>query len=90
MFQNQLLTENDIIYRPPTIIYKDTKNRSRKYFSDFYIPKLNLIVEIKSSYILKKQTQQNFECKKQACLDQGYKFICILDKDYEEFVKLLK
>ena len=89
VFQHQQLLEEDIVYRPPTITYKDEKHRSRKYFPDFYIPKLNLIVEIKSSYILKKQTQQNFECKKQACLDQGYEFICILDKDYEKWEQLI-
>ena len=43
---------------------------------DFYIPKDNMIVEIKSSYTLDKQ---NMIDKKQAYLDLGYKFKLICD-----------
>jgi DNA invertase Pin-like site-specific DNA recombinase len=90
IFNNKLLNEKDIVYRPPTIRYKDINNINRLYYPDFYIPKLNLIVEIKSLYILNIQTRENFECKKKACMDNGYNFLCILDKNYEELLNILK
>ncbi len=84
VINNNILTENEIVYRPPTIYYFE-KGKKKRYYPDFYIPKLNLIVEIKSSYIMKIQTEINLELKKNACIEQGYDFICILDKNYEYF-----
>jgi hypothetical protein len=54
------------------------------YFSDFYIPSLNLIIEIKSSYWYKIH-QNMTELKKKACIEQGYDYILIVNKKYDDF-----
>lgn len=60
----------------------------RIYHSDFYLPKYNLIVEIKSSYFYELELSKNL-VKKQACLDNGYDFIFVIDKDYSELSKII-
>ena len=52
------------------------KQEYRCAIPDFYIPKDNMIVEIKSSYTLDKQ---NMIDKKKAYLNLGYKFKLICD-----------
>ena len=63
------------------------KTKPKKYFPDFFIPIKNLIVEIKSTYTLK--LDEEFNDKKLSVLDNGFNYICILDKNYEEFNKIL-
>jgi len=60
---------------------------AKKYFPDFYIPAKNMIVEIKSSYTIK--LDKEFEFKKKATMQSGKNYICILDKNYEEFEKII-
>jgi len=62
----------------------DFDNNTKKYYPDFFIPKLNLIVEIKSDYYYNKQIEKNL-AKQKACLEQGYNFIFIINKDYSNF-----
>ena len=54
------------------------------YFPDFYIPKLNLIVEIKSTYTYELELGKNL-AKQTQCIKDGYNFIFIIDKDYTDF-----
>lgn len=60
------------------------KDKIKRYHPDFYIPEHNLIVEIKSSYTYNYNVEMN-ENKKKACLEQGYNFIFIINKNYTEF-----
>lgn len=48
-------------------------NNSHRYYPDIFIPKENLIIEIKSTYTMKKELEKNMK-KKQACLDAGFDF----------------
>lgn len=68
--------------------YKSIKytfqEKERVYFPDFYQETLNLIIEIKSHYTYEKELEKNL-AKQKACIEQGYKFIFIIDKNYEEF-----
>lgn len=75
------------IEKPKSIryIYND---RTKIYFPDFYIPKYNLIVEIKSKYTYNLHKEIN-ECKRKTVLENGYNFILIIDKDYTEFLKYM-
>lgn len=59
-------------------------NKNKWYHPDFYIEKLNLIVEIKSDYTYKKELDKNL-AKQKACLELGYDFIFIINKKYNEF-----
>lgn len=75
----------DLLKRGPTIKYDD----NFVYFPDFYIEKYNLIVEIKSTYTYNLRKIKN-EKKKLACLDRGYKYLFIIDKNYSEFLEFLQ
>jgi hypothetical protein len=60
-------------------------NKSEKYYHpDFLIEELNLIVEIKSDYYYELYLEKNLS-KKKACIEQGYDFIFIVNKNYEDF-----
>lgn len=56
----------------------------KKYFPDFYIPNLNLIIEIKSKYYFNLNKEKNIK-KIESVKENGYNFILILDKNYKEF-----
>ena len=57
------------------------------YHSDFYIPSLNLIIEIKSSWTLKLDNE--IKQKKNYCIKSGYKYIMIKNKNYNRFNKII-
>jgi len=50
---------------------KDKKRH--RYFPDIFIPKDELIIEVKSDYTYEVDCKTN-HLKKQACLDKGYNF----------------
>ena len=60
------------------------KGKTKIYFPDFYIPSLNLIVEIKNSYLVKKDIEK-IEAKKKATIANGFNYIMIVNKDYSKF-----
>ena len=78
---------NIIIENGPTIkfIYKD---KNKIYFPDFYIPKFNLVCEIKSEYYYSKDLELNL-AKKEATLLQGYEFLFIIDKKYNDLLDII-
>lgn len=76
----------DNLNNGPTIKYF-YDGKKRIYFSDFYITSLNLVIEIKNSYLFKKYKDEIAE-KEKATKNQGYNYILILDKHYKEFNKL--
>ena len=83
VLSNKLLQEGDIVFHPKCIKYKEGI-KDRRYFPDFYIPKFNLIVEIKSMWIASKQTAANLYLKQQATLAKGFNYILIIDNDFTE------
>ena len=62
-------------------------NKNKVYHPDFYIPLLNLIVEIKNSYLFKRDKKE-IKVKKTGALNKGYNYIIIVNKDYSKFNKL--
>lgn len=87
VFNNNLLKENEIIHEPFSIIYETPDKIKKYYYPDFYIPKLNLIIEIKSSYT--ERNDKYVEHKKQACIQKGYQYCRIVDNDFNLFKKHL-
>jgi hypothetical protein len=71
-----------LITKAPSIPYKIKKER-KVYHPDFFLPSLNLIIEIKSSYIL--TLDKHIKEKEKSCIDKGYNYILILDKNYSKF-----
>lgn len=59
------------------------------YFPDFFIEEINLIVEIKSSYWYKVHEKRNIQ-KEINCKELNYEYVMIMDKNYSEFIKLIK
>jgi len=74
------------IQNAPFIKYK-FKNKNKIYFPDFFIPSLNLIVEIKNSYLAKRFKTQ-LVAKKKATITNGFNYIMITNKHYNKFNKL--
>lgn len=69
--------------RGPIVEYEDGT-----YHSDFYLREKNLIVEIKSNYTYQKELEKNLK-KQKACLENGYHFIFLIDKDYTKFIEFM-
>jgi len=84
VFEEQLFKEEDIVFHPKGIVYTNKSNTQTYYYPDFYIPKLNLIVEIKSDYT--ERLDKNVELKKQAATERGFQYIRIVNNKFEEFV----
>ena len=75
------LDKNDFNFEYETlwIPYIDCKGTNRHYKPDFYINNLNLIIEVKP--YKKMVTEDENYYKQQACLNLGYKFIFITEKE---------
>ncbi len=73
--------------RQASSIKYEFNKKNKVYYPDFYIPLLNLVVEIKSSWTLKIDLE--IEEKKKATIANGFKYIMILDKNYNEFNKFI-
>jgi hypothetical protein len=78
-----LFKEN--LFNGPSIPYI-LNEENRMYHSDFYISSLNLVIEIKNSYLYKRFNEEIKE-KEKATKNLGYNYILILDKHYKEFNK---
>ena len=87
VFSSETLNEEDIIQYPDPISYINQKGNKSIYYPDFHIPKLNLIVEIKSRYTLKLDI--NVDLKATACIAAGYRYIRIVDNNFTEFDNLV-
>ena len=72
------------IQRGPSIEYK-YEDKNKIYFPDFYIPSLNLIIEIKNSYLAKKD-KEIITAKEKATIANGFNYIIIIEKDYKDFL----
>jgi len=62
-------------------------NKSHLYYPDFYIPKYNLIIEIKSSWTI--ITDKNMILKEYATIQNGFRYLRIIDNDFEVFKNYL-
>ncbi len=76
------------IKRGPTIKYAFNETE-HIYYSDFYFEKMNLIIEIKSLKWYEEHLEKNIQ-KQKSCIEQGFNFIFIIDKDYTIFNKIIK
>ena len=84
-FINFLILKSIPFEKGPTIDYI-LDGINRKYHSDFYIPSINLICEVKSNWTYRRDIIEN-ETKKEFSLKSGYNFLFIMDKDYSELIE---
>jgi hypothetical protein len=68
-------TYEDIITEKPEVpeIWYEKDNNKHRYYCDVYIPKINTIYEVKSTWTYEKDVEV-IPFKKQACIDAGYLF----------------
>lgn len=66
-------------------IYND---QNKKYHSDFYFEKLNIVIEIKSSYYYELYKEKNI-AKHVYTEKLGYKHIFIINKNYYDFLEII-
>jgi len=80
MLLNTRYIEDDFDFDNIPIINYCFAERNRKYIPDFYIPKDNLIIEVKSTFTYGLHKIQN-HAKKDATIAAGYNFeFLIVDK----------
>ena len=77
----------DLISKPKSIRYF-YNGRKSYYHPDFYLEKLNLIIEIKSDYWYKIHKERNI-LKEISVKEHGFNFLLILNKNYTEFDKFI-
>lgn len=63
--------------------------KNRKYYPDFYLPKYNLVCEVKCKYTMNVSYDKNIS-KKIHTENLGYVFIFIIDNDFTEFFKIIR
>jgi hypothetical protein len=90
VFENTLIKEEDFELDKRLRICLSTKNiKYKHYYPDFYIPKYNLVIEIKSTYtynLLKKLNDKKIK----KTIESGYNVFMIKDKNYHSFNIFLK
>jgi hypothetical protein len=82
-FLNKYYDEYPDIQRGPSIKYV-YEGKNKVYHPDFYIPSLNLVIECKNSYLMKKD-KEIIEIKLKATINNGFNYILIIDKNYSNF-----
>ncbi len=80
--------ENKIPVKKAKTIRYYFDSKRRVYYPDYYLENKNLIIEIKSTYTYKKHLEKNI-AKKNSCIEQGFNFIFIIDKNYKDFKSLI-
>ena len=81
-FENSIVVENG-----PSVKFL-FEGKNKVYHSDFYLREKNLIIEVKSDYYYKKYLEKNL-AKQKSCIQQGYDFIFLINKEYDEFLKTI-
>ena len=78
--ETYLLSIPEIINAPTVKYY--FKGSYHNYFPDFYIPSLNLIIEIKALYYYEKYKAM-CDAKAKGTIKKGFNYIMIVDMDYK-------
>jgi len=76
------------IQRGPSIKYV-FEGKNKVYHPDFFISSLNLIIEIKNGHLAEKDKEQ-IKAKQKATISNGYKYILIIDKNYNKFDEFIQ
>jgi hypothetical protein len=71
----QIYKEDEIVVGAGNVprIFYSFQNQMKRYFMDIYIPKNNLVIEVKSDYTMDKELEKNL-AKRKACIEEGYDF----------------
>ena len=69
-------TEKDIITSKKNVpeIWYTNNDKNHRYFVDIYIPSINKMIEVKSTWTYKKKLQDNIIPKAKECIKRGYNY----------------
>jgi hypothetical protein len=82
--------KEEYLSRAPVIYYRTNDNKIRFYLPDFYVPSLNLIIEIKGTNNHYQKRDYEFEVlKEKATRDLGFNYFKVVNKDYDAFDEYL-
>jgi len=84
------INENEIIIcgkELPKIEYM-YNDKIHRYFPDMYIKYLNLIIEVKGNWTYNADYDIN-QLKKESCEKLGYKFLFVIENDFDKLNKIL-
>ena len=85
VFQNKILDEKEIDYHPKRIKYIGIDGGEHYYHPDFYIPKWNLIIEIKSHRTM--ELDPDVFNKEKYTVKSGFEYIRIVDNKFRKFMR---
>lgn len=69
--------------------YCNTEKKLRKYIVDFRIKNTNILIEVKSTWVLNNHLE-NYKDKAKSTKDKNYNLFLVLDKNYSQIDKILK
>ena len=78
----------NLITKPKKTIQFQYNDKKYYYHPDFFMKKLNLIIEIKSDYWWNKLLEINL-AKEMSVKEHGYNYIVIMNKDYSSFKNII-
>ena len=84
IFKNHIFNEDDFDfkYKGHSFTYH-ISNTKKHYFPDFYLPKYNLFIEIKTEWSLNRQGGNIVQdLKQKAVTSAGFKYLLILDNNF--------
>lgn len=88
--EDEIIAGNELKMKIPYIHGVDNEGRpvSHVYYPDIFVPKKNLVIEVKSTLTYGKETMGKGQClreqnhaKWRACVDNGYNFIAYIYKN---------
>lgn len=83
LINKECINEDDIIVddeKTPRIEYLKENGKIGKYFPDIYIPSQNRLIEVKSTWTIRKEKENSILLKRDAAIVAGYKYdIMVMD-----------
>jgi hypothetical protein len=77
LVKEENILEEDIVIgckNVPQIWYNDEQNKKHRHYVDIYIPSQNRCIEVKSTWTIRKEKQDNIYLKQSAAKELGYNY----------------
>ncbi len=86
--EREIITSTIEIREKVGDFWYDFDNKKSRYYPDIFIPKENLIIEVKSIYTYSQQKKKNIK-KKESCINKGFKFEFWVFNPKDELVDII-
>jgi hypothetical protein len=91
LVKEENISEEDIVTgckNVPNIWYDDENNKKHRHYVDIFIPNQNRCIEVKSTWTIKKEKQDNIFLKQEAAKQLGYNYEIWVYNAKKELVKV--